>query len=105
MDQPIARDNGRNEVFRGLLGDETAAGRAFLRDTDRDVGISAERFALGICSVSVLTHEFGHVLGFDHARDASSVMFHSTIIAGSNCTSQDSLDREVAQLRELWGLD
>ena len=105
-DEPLARDNGRSEVFRGLSEGDIGSARTFRRESDRDVGISQKAFDdPAECIIEALVHEFGHVLGFAHSQDARSPMFPYAIVTPSGCSSKNIRDWEIAQLRELWGLD
>ena len=100
----VGEGNSRNEVSVFPEADDYASGRAPYTSTDRDVTISTSVLDAPGTNVAVLTHEFGHVLGFDHSGDARSVMY-----GGSKSASQAAAasipDWEVALLREIWGFD
>ena len=101
---PVARNNNRNEVFVDPSADGLHAGYAHYNSTDTDVSISAISLATPDCNMQTLTHEFGHVLGFDHGDEPRSVMYGGPRFT-TDCALMTIQDWEVAQLREFWGFD
>ena len=101
---PVARNNNRNEVFVDPSADGLHAGFAYTNHTDTDISISARNFATPDCNVRTFTHEFGHVLGFDHSDEPRSVMYGRPRLS-TECSLHTIQDWEVAQLREFWGFD
>ena len=100
----MASGNSRNEVSVFPGADHYAAGLAPYTDTDNDVTISSRVVDVPGRNVDVLTHEFGHVLGFDHSDDPRSVMYGQSQSA-SQSANETIQGWEVAQLRTFWGFD
>ena len=97
--------NGRNEVVRDLSG-ETRYGGASIGSRSADVLVSQAVLDDGEdCLVNVLTHEFGHVIGFGHATDPRSVMSYPMRIVNGRCDEERIQDWEIAQLRQRWDLE
>ena len=103
-DISVASGNSRNEVSVFPEADDYASGRAPYTRNDRDVTISTSVLDAPGTNVDVLTHEFGHVLGFDHSGDPRSRMYGGSKTA-SQAAAASIQDWEVALLREIWGFD
>ena len=104
-DISVASGNSRNEIsVTPAAEDYYADGRAQLFGNNRDVTISSRVLDVPERNVHVLTHEFGHVLGFDHSDDPRSVMYVQSQNAAQSA-AETIQDWEVAQLREFWGFD
>ena len=103
-DISVASGNSRNEVSVVPGEEDYADGRASLTGNERDVTISSRVLNVTGRNVDVLTHEFGHVLGFDHSGDPRSRMYGGSETA-SQAAAASIQDWEVALLREIWGFD
>jgi predicted Zn-dependent protease len=70
------------------------------RGPDQEAGIildwSWSSFSDEQCLLSVLLHEFGHLLGLDHQEDGTSIMFPAT-----RCRPELS-DADIAAVRFLY---
>jgi hypothetical protein len=99
---PVEQADGVSVIGWGLI-DGPAIGRAVMRGTrgpGQEAGIvldwSWSSFSDEQCLLSVLLHEFGHVLGLGHQDDGHSIMLPAT-----DCSPALS-DADIAAVRFLY---
>ena len=116
---PAASGNGRNEVrFQADLSsfvDGEAVGLAQLRiesgtiireaDVSLELNLSPDSYLASwasnpLCAVSVLAHEFGHTLGFNHSDDILDLMY-----TGGPCNIVRFSEVEAAMVVSAYAAD
>ena len=112
-DDWIRNRNGRNEIIRPDP-DIAPAGIAHVRYRgwdpwegvayQVDIDISRRVLSSPGCTVSLLAHELGHGLGFDHSVNRESVMYPTYSTSG-DCSHERVREWEAQLLLDYWGIE